>query len=103
MAVPANQQKQPQRYCSRHMPDGTDDDCGACGRRREAFDRWTAAASAAESARRRDAAAAEGFKCTICFDTGTKRNSTGVVSRGRPRCHCAAGENGTMASGKGMA
>jgi len=103
MAESANEQKQPQRYCSRHMPDGTDEPCGACGRRREAFDRWTADASAAESARLREAATARRFSCGRCFDTGTVRNSNGVPAKGRPRCSCAAAQTATMASDQEMA
>jgi hypothetical protein len=31
---------EPQAYCDRHMPDGTDRPCGACGGRRRAHEKW---------------------------------------------------------------
>jgi hypothetical protein len=30
----------PQPYCDLHMPHGTDNSCGACGRRRRTFEKW---------------------------------------------------------------
>ncbi|WP_197381450.1 hypothetical protein [Mycolicibacterium mengxianglii] len=38
--VDAAPDPEPQRYCDRHMPDGTDDKCGACGRRRRTHEAW---------------------------------------------------------------
>ncbi len=31
---------EPQPYCDRHMPNGTDNSCGACGRRRRIREKW---------------------------------------------------------------
>ncbi len=31
---------EPQLHCDRHMPDGTDSSCGACGRRRRIREKW---------------------------------------------------------------
>ncbi|GFG98130.1 hypothetical protein [Mycobacterium timonense] len=31
---------EPQQYCDRHMPHGTDGNCGACGRRRRIREKW---------------------------------------------------------------
>lgn len=38
--VDADPDPEPQQYCNRHMPHGTDDPCGACGRRRRNHEAW---------------------------------------------------------------
>lgn len=74
----------PPRYCPKHMPNGTDDKCPACGDHRRAFDTWMANASLdekraqqeraqAEAAERVSAAAARAMaiaECELCDDDG---------------------------------
>lgn len=76
----------PPRFCSEHMPDGTDESCGACGehrRRRDAWDSLQARRAEQEAARARVAEQQASVEtkldsidnCAMCDKYGYRPNS----------------------------
>ncbi|MEV5360595.1 hypothetical protein AB0K45_09650 [Micrococcus luteus] len=63
----------PPRYCPKHMPDGTDAPCGACGGHRQRRERWDAEHAADDihaEDRRRISAQAAINGCRLCDPDG---------------------------------
>ncbi len=109
---------EPARYCSKHMPEGTTQPCGACGDARHNYTRWqkrygaawdalhppligkaTAKALATLEAGRRLAddmadeadrpqRVAPRYRCNRCRDRGIVLNSDGKPGRVIRICHC---------------